>query len=106
MPPLIRRLASGGLAGSILALALLGVAALADAQDPRARGVAAIRSLTGCFLVDYSFVEVEALRPGYVRDPRVYDVNRDKSVKEWISAEEIGPGRIRLPRILFLPGRA
>ena len=104
MPPLIRRLASGGLAGSILALALLGVAALADAQDLRERGLAAIRSLTGCFLVDYSFVEVEGLRPGYVRDPRVYDVNRDKSVKEWITAEEIGPGRIRLQRILFLAG--
>ena len=55
-------------------------------------GRKAIQSMTGCYLVDYSFVETESLRPGYVRDPRVYDVNRDKSVKEWISAEPlVGP---------------
>jgi hypothetical protein len=31
----------------------------------------------------------------------VYDVNRDKSVKEWIFAEMLSPRRIRLQRILF-----
>jgi hypothetical protein len=35
--------------------------------------------MAGCFLVDYSYVETEGLAPGYTRDPRVYDVNRDKS---------------------------
>jgi hypothetical protein len=57
--------------------------------------------MTGCFLVDYSYVEVQALRPGCVRDPRVYDVNRDKSAKEWIVAETVSPpdiiGEYRAP---------
>ena len=77
------------------------------ADDQLERGRKAIQSTTGCYLVDYSFVETESLRPGYVRDPRVYDVNRDKSVKEWISAEPLSDRRVRLQRILFatdLPG--
>ena len=85
-------------------LALLGVMSLgADAADDGlARGLAAIRSMTGCYLVDYSYVEVESLKPGYTRDPRVYDVNRDKSAKEWITADVVSPSRIRLQRVLFL----
>jgi len=67
-----------------------------------ARGRQAVQSTTGCYLVDYSYVEVESLKPGYARDPRVYDVNRDKSAKEWITAEVLSPRRIRLQRILFL----
>jgi hypothetical protein len=94
-----------GTAAASVALALiLGTVAAAGAQEARALGLAAIHHLTGCFLVDYSFVEVESLKPGYVRDPRVYDVNRDKSVKEWITAEMLGPGRVRLQRILFSAG--
>jgi hypothetical protein len=58
--------------------------------------------MAGCYLVDYSYVEVEAIKPGYQRDPRVYDVNRDKSAKEWIAAEVLTPTRLRLNRILFL----
>ena len=83
---------------------LLGLATLtADAADDGlARGLAAIRSMTGCYLVDYSYVEVESLKPGYTRDPRVYDVNRDKSAKEWITADAVSPSRVRLQRILFL----
>src|SRR6185369_8649477 len=61
----------------------------------------ALQSLAGCYLVDYSYVETESLKPGYVRDSRVYDVNRDKSVKEWIYPESLSPRRIRLQRILF-----
>src|SRR5262245_10486754 len=70
-------------------------------ESQLARGFRALRGMTGCYLVDYSYVETESLRPGYVRDPRVYDVNRDKSVKEWISAEQLSPRRLRLQRILF-----
>ena len=83
---------------------LLGLATLtADAADDGlARGLAAIRSMTGCYLVDYSYVEVESLKPGYTRDPRVYDVNRDKSAKEWITADAVSPSRVRLQRVLFL----
>jgi len=84
-------------------LLLVGASGLgADAaQDTLGGGLLAIQSMTGCYLVDYSYVEVESLQPGYVRDPRVYDVNRDKSVKEWISAEVLSPRRVRLQRILF-----
>ncbi len=51
--------------------------------------------------MDYSFVETEALKSGYVKDPRVYDVNKDKSIKEWIFAESISPTRIRLQHVLM-----
>jgi uncharacterized protein DUF6607 len=83
-------------------LLLAWLPAAAAAETPVSRGQQAIRGMTGCFLVDYSFVEVEDLKPGYVRDPRVYDVNRDKSAKEWITAEVLSPDRIWLRRILFL----
>src|SRR5262245_18495122 len=75
------------------------------AEDQLERGLKAIRSLTGCYLVDYSYVETESLRAGYSRDPRVYDVNRDKSVKEWITAGILSDRRIRLQRILFATDR-
>jgi hypothetical protein len=85
------------------ALVALGLAARGagadDAQLPR--GLRALSSMAGCFLVDYSYVETEAIKPGYARDARVYDVNRDKSVKEWIYPEHISPTRVRLQRILF-----
>lgn len=84
-------------------LLLLGWLPAAGAEYGQlARGRQAVQSMTGCYLVDYSYVEVQDLKPGYVRDPRVYDVNRDKSAKEWITAEPLSPRRIRLQRILFL----
>lgn len=64
-------------------------------------GKAAIQSMTGCYLVDYSYVETEALKKGYQRDNRVYDVNKERSVKEWIFADEVSPQRVRLQHILF-----
>src|SRR5215468_2358958 len=70
--------------------------------DALSRGLQAVRSMTGCYLVDYSYVEVDSLKPGYTKDARVYDVNRDKSAKEWITAEMLSPRRVRLQRILFL----
>src|SRR2546425_9182047 len=91
------------LASMLIALAGgAGVLRVRAADDPLARGLGAVESMAGCYLVDYSYVEVESLKPGYARDPRVYDVNRDKSAKEWITAETISPHRIRLQRILFL----
>jgi hypothetical protein len=84
--------------GLILLLAWWPATSVAEDQD---LGRRAISSMAGCFLVDYSYVETEGLRPGYIRDPRVYDVNRDKSVKEWISAERLSERRIWLQRILF-----
>jgi Family of unknown function (DUF6607) len=72
------------------------------AGDALGRGLLAVQSMAGCYLVDYSYIEVESLKPGYTRDARVYDVNRDKSAKEWITAETLSPRRVRLQRILFL----
>jgi len=69
--------------------------------DDLSGGRAAIESMTGCYLIDYSYSETESLMPGYTRDGRVYDVNQDKSVKEWIYAEEISPNHVRLQHILF-----
>jgi len=88
----------------VLLLFLLLLAARGTAADEAqlARGQHAVQGMIGCYLVDYSYVEVESLKLGYARDPRVYDVNRDKSAKEWITAEALSPRRIRLQRILFL----
>ncbi len=88
----------------VLPLFLLLLAARGTAADEAqpARGRHAVQGMTGCYLVDYSYVEVESLKPEYARDRRVYDVNRDKSAKEWITAEALSPRRIRLQRILFL----
>jgi len=92
----------GGSLAGLLALAVWLAAAPCAGADPSVeQALEAIRSMTGCFLVDYSFVEVEALKPGYARDRRVYDVNADKSVKEWITAQALSPRHIRLQRILF-----
>jgi Family of unknown function (DUF6607) len=105
MPRLVNRMHSLCCRLTLLPSLLLLVGTVgsgtAAAEDQLARGLPAIHSMTGCYLVDYSYVEVESLQPGYVRDPRVYDVNRDKSVKEWISAEVLSPRRVRLQRILF-----
>jgi len=87
---------------ALLLLFAAGGVAVDAAADALARGLAAIHSMTGCYLVDYSYVEVESLKPGYTRDPRVYDVNRDKSAKEWITADVVSPRRVRLQRVLFL----
>src|SRR5438128_12399135 len=78
-----------------------GVLRVRAADDPLARGLGAVESMAGCYLVDYSYVEVESLKPGYTRDARVYVVNRDKSAKEWITAEVLTPHRIRLQRIML-----
>lgn len=83
----------------LTAAALLPVLACAQ-TSPLERGKSAIRARTGCYLVDYSFVETEALKPGYAKDPRVYDVNTNKSVKEWIVATDISPTRIKLQHVL------
>jgi hypothetical protein len=82
-------------------VALMLVPALGFAQPSQLeQGKKAINARTGCYLVDYSFVETEALKPGYVKDNRVYDVNLNKSIKEWIVATEISPTRIKLQHVL------
>lgn len=65
------------------------------------RGTAAIEKMQGCYLVDYSYSETEALKAGYKLDSRVYDVNKNKSIKEWIYPVKVSPTHIRLQHILF-----
>ena len=55
----------------LTAATLLPVLACAQVS-PLERGKAAIKARTGCYLVDYSFVETEALKPGYVKDARFF----------------------------------
>jgi len=89
---------------TLFALLLLPAAASANqaaASANQAAAEAAIRGLTGCYLVDYNYTETTSLKEGYTPDPRVYDVNDDKSIKEWIYAIDLGPGKIRLQHILF-----
>jgi hypothetical protein len=64
----------------------------------------AILQMSGCFLVDYSYVEVKSLKKDYERDVRIYDVSRTKTVKEWIYPIEFGDKRIRLQHVLFMTG--
>lgn len=71
-------------------------------SSPLEDGREAIRSMAGCYLVDYTYVETEALQKGYERSSHMYDPNRRMSAKEWIYLEEISPKRLRLQHILFI----
>lgn len=85
----------------VVIVALLLLSTASSQADQLKTGLKAIRSQTGCYLVDYSYTETEGLKAGYIRDSRVYDVNKDKAIKEWIYAETISPTRVRLQHILF-----
>ncbi len=85
---------------AILLSLALSLSASADAQFER--GKSAIQKMGGCFLVDFSYTETEGLKPGYERDKRVYDVNTNKSVKEWIYVDEVTPTRFRVQHVMFL----
>lgn len=80
---------------------IIALLATTSSADQLETGLRAIQSQTGCYLVDYSYTETEGLKQGYERDKRVYDVNKNQSIKEWIYAENISPTRIRLQHILF-----
>jgi len=74
----------------------------AFAQSPSLNTeIQALHKMAGCFLVDYSYAEVESLKEGYQIDPRIYDVNKDKSVKEWIYPIQKSSTELRLQHILF-----
>ncbi len=75
--------------------------ALGQALDARELGQTALHSMSGCFLVDFSYVETESLKSGYAVDRRVYDVNRDKTIKELIYIDDVSPTRLRLQHVLF-----
>jgi len=86
----------------LLIISLLSFSSLpAFAETQFERGRNALQKMNGCFLVDYSYVETESLKPGYERDKRVYDVNTNKSVKEWIYVDEVNPRRFRVQHVMF-----
>lgn len=85
----------------LIALSFGSTAQAQTADLQLVKGKQAIQSMTGCFLVDYSYTETEALKPGYVRDSRVYDVNGNKSIKEWIFTENVSPTKIRVQHVMF-----
>ncbi|MBL7714650.1 MAG: hypothetical protein JNL01_04225 [Bdellovibrionales bacterium] len=87
----------------VVASALFLSTSAAWAAEPLqlSKGREALHAMTGCYLVDYSYSEIESLKAGYPIDKRVYDVNRDKSVKEWIYATDVSANRVRLQHILF-----
>ncbi|MGZ3650176.1 MAG: DUF6607 family protein [Bdellovibrionota bacterium] len=89
---------------TIFALLSLPLLAQAAAPSQLELGRAAILRMQGCYLVDFNYTETESLKPGYERDKRVYDVNQNKSVKEWIYADDISPNRLRLQHVLFAVG--
>jgi hypothetical protein len=60
-----------------------------------------IKKMGGCFLVDYNYLETKSLKNGYVRDERLYEVNTNKSVKEWIYVDELSPKRLFVQHVLF-----
>ena len=86
----------------VASLGLFFTLAAAAQQKPSQLelGRKAVHDRAGCYLVDYSFVETDALKDGYIRSNQVYDVNRDKSIKEWIVADDISPTHIRLQHVL------
>ena len=77
------------------------VADTANLPDQRTRGIQAIQKMTGCYLVDYSYTETKVLIENHPREERVYDVNLNKSIKEWIYAEALSPNHVRLQHVLF-----
>jgi hypothetical protein len=85
----------------VLGAFLLGCAHVQAATPAFEVGAKAIHALGGCYLVDYSYSETESLKPGYTPDTRVYDVNKNKSIKEWIYTTQLSPNRIRVQHILF-----
>lgn len=88
---------------ALMSVSLVAISALASALENTQfqRGVDAIQKMTGCYLIDYSYVESESLKAGYERDKRVYDVNKNRTIKEWIYSETLSPTEIRLQHILF-----
>ncbi|HET6345664.1 MAG TPA: DUF6607 family protein, partial [Myxococcota bacterium] len=90
---------------SLSASWLMGASSPPAEPEAQSRGRAAIERMSGCYLVDYSFVEDEALKAGYGLDRRVYDVNRHKSIKEWIEAERLAPDRVWLQHVMFATDR-
>ena len=79
-------------------LAMLGVVGLLASTGSVARDREAILDQCGCFEVTFSYVETEALKPGYPLRP-------PKQVKglEWIEADRVSERSISLQHLLIGP---
>ncbi len=87
---------------SVISLVLAFGLSQASANDPQFdKGYQTLRKMAGCFLVDYSYAETKSLKEGYKIDGRVYDVNRNQSVKELVYLDKISDTKFRLQHILF-----
>jgi hypothetical protein len=82
-----------------LSLILAGPTSLAGTFE---KDKETILKQAGCYLVDYSFVETESLKPGYERDRRVYDANTVHSTYELIIPVQKSEREIRLQHVLFV----
>jgi len=90
---------------ALAVLSILAAASVAYADPNYDRARQSVLGMAGCFLVDYSFAETEALKPGYILDSRVYDASSKVAVKELIVAtEDPSLGHIRLQHVLFTTG--
>ncbi|MGE0634007.1 MAG: DUF6607 family protein [Pseudobdellovibrionaceae bacterium] len=65
------------------------------------KGKEALEKMQGCYLVDFTYAETESLKPGYILDGRVYDVNKNKSIKEWIYLDKVSETEFRLQHVMF-----
>ena len=81
---------------------LLGGLSLTAQATELQRGREAILKQAGCFIVDYSFTEIESLKDGYKVDDRVYDSNDDKTTYELIIPVQKSNTEIRLQHVLFV----
>lgn len=74
----------------------------AQGQSALEQGRNTLLRQTGCYVVDFSFTEVEALQPGYKIDERVYDTNSNKTTFELIVPITKSAQELRLQHILFV----
>ncbi len=82
--------------------ALVFISFQVEASDAQLKlGMKTLKGLTGCYIVDYNYAETESLKEGYVVDKRLYDIDKVKTVKEWIYSEKISPTKIRIQHVLF-----
>jgi len=86
---------------TLLSLALTSWSAAAD-NGTFEQGRELILRQTGCHIVDFNFTEVQALKPGYTLDERVYDTNGDKTTYELIVPFTKSATEIRVQHVLFV----
>ncbi len=62
-----------------------------------------ISKMAGCFAVDYTFSETQALEPNYKLDSRVYDATSEHDIYEWIVPLSDTTNEVHLQHIFIIP---